>query len=185
MLILQIALGIVLAVVILRFLPELISLALLLGVLALILGAIGLAIAALWQYPDALILIGILAGIAFLFGAGHLIIRRLHFLPLSALLEVALATRRWQHLPLDEVAGMLFFVVLWALGFGSWILGSMAQRDYANSFLGVGIAVISGTLFGLYAASWNRRRFAEWQKKKLVAESYAKPTEADAPRGHA
>lgn len=147
MLVIQVALGIVLAVLILSFLPEIIALGAVALVAGLMLLIAGVAAAYFWHKPDVLVAISI-------FGGGY-----------AAIWSLArfIQSRR-PHLDLTELQVHIFAVALWV---GSFSVVMVSNSPYAYAvFAAIGVAG------SYYFVRWDRRARASWTQKKAIDDSY-------------
>lgn len=137
MLILQIALGIVLAVIILAFLPQILALGA--GVIALGLGLLLLGAAILFfaDNPETLI---VLTGIVIVLGAGY------------GASETIQSKR--PHLDLEGIAGALVVAALWL-----W-MAFLAVKD--QDYLGIAFVAACGIVGWFILVRWDRRAYAKW-----------------------
>lgn len=150
--IIEIALGIVLAVIILAFLPAILGLGTVVVVVALaaaLIIGVGLF---LWHNPEFLVGLGVLAGVLAVFtGLGYLV------------------NRKWPHLAVDSIAGLLLLVGV--IGLLNYAVFSDFET-YANYPVSVGMIVLADVALLFYFSRWNRSQISEWRRKEALKASY-------------
>jgi len=151
--IIEIALGIVLAVIILALLPTILALGAVVVVVALAAALIIGAGLFFWHNPDFLVGLGILAGgLAILTGLGYL------------------ANRKWPHLAVDSIVGLRIAGVV---GLVNYIVFSDFET-YADYPVSVGVVVLADVALLFYFSRWNRSQLSEWRRKEALNASYCR-----------
>lgn len=144
MLILQIALGIVLAVIILAFLPQILALGAVVIVLGLGLILLGAAMLFFKDKPEILFL---LIGFVIALGVGYGISESIHL--------------KRPHLDMEDIYAALAIAAIWI----GWAYFSIKEQDYS----GIATVIVLG-IIGLFSlVRWNRRAYAKWQATKQNA----------------
>lgn len=150
--IIEIALGIVLAVVILALLPYIIALGAVVVVSGLALAAIALVVWFLWDPALAIVL----AVGAVLYGGAHLLNRKLPHLDIGALMV------------------FLFFGGLLAVASFEVIAGYEASLEEPVRIV---ILALADLVLVLSVVSWNKKSLIEWNQRNVVTSSYQKASQ--------
>lgn len=154
--IIEIALGIVLAVVILALLPYIVMLTAVAVAGALALVAIGLAVWVLWD-PAIAIGLATLVGVAVvLYGVARLL------------------NQKWRHLDIDGLMSFLFFGGLLVVASFVVLAEYEVYSQYPISIIVVGLADL-GLVVSII--NWNKERLIEWNQRNAVAASYRKASQ--------
>lgn len=151
--IIEIALGIVLAVIILAFLPAIIAGSVGLVVIAFSLGITGLLLYSAWNNAAETGVILVCVAIVF------------------ALYQVArLVNRRYPHLDPSEILFAGLGIALW--GTLSFVILESFAMYLANYPQSVGVYCAATAILGWVIRRWDRNSLKEYKRKQELADSY-------------
>jgi len=150
--IVEIALGIVLAVIILAFLPAIIGLGMMVVVGALVGALVVGAAVFLWANPEFAIVGATLVG-------GFVIL----------FITASLLNRKWHHLDVDATMGCLFCVGI--LGLATYVILTDLKM-YSSYPLSIAVVLFADIVGAVVFFRWNKMQLVEWKEKNALKESY-------------